>query len=103
MMVFVMVGAGIFAAIWQIMQPPTNLERAEVVFSNGTAPVYGFWIADTSTTVYVAPQVGGRDGPCQVTGQVVAFPREDVATIRFDSVVSVWSIHSESTPDPCED
>ena len=79
------VGIGVLFLIWGALRPPTYLERAEVTFSNGAQPLHGFWIADNSTTVYIAPRMGGADGPCQVTGEILAFPREDVLSIRFES------------------
>lgn len=99
---FSMVAVGIFVLTWGIWRPPTQLERAEVTFSNGRTPVSGFWIAETSTTVYVAPQLGGRDGPCQVTGEVLAFPRDDVASIRFAPTVEVWSRDRKPPPGSCD-
>lgn len=99
---FLVVGIGVAFLIWGALRPPTYLERAEVTFSNGTPPLHGFWIAESSTTVYVAPRMGGSDGPCQVTGEILAFPREDVVSVRFQSVVAVWPRDETPTPDPCQ-
>lgn len=96
-----MFAVGIFLLVWGIVRPPTHLERAELTFSNGRAPVWGFWIAETASTVYIATQEGGRYGPCQVNGEVLAFPRDDVAMIRFESPVAVWSQDRTPTPGPC--
>ncbi len=95
------VGIGVLFLIWGALRPPTYLERAEVTFSNGSQPLHGFWIADSSTTVYIAPRMGGADGPCQVTGEILAFPREDVLSIRFESAVPVWPRDRTPIPDAC--
>jgi hypothetical protein len=95
------VGIGVGFLIWGALRPPTYLEQAEVTFSNGAPPLHGFWIAESSTTVYVAPRMGGPDGPCQVTGAILAFPREDVVSVRFQSAVAVWPQDKTPTPDPC--
>lgn len=97
-----MVALGVLLVLWGIVRPPTKLERAELMFSNGTARVTGFWIAETDNTVYIAPQVGGREGPCQVNGEVLAFPRDDVARIGFDAAVEVWSKTKSPEPGACD-
>ena len=95
------VGIGVLFLIWGALRPPTYLERAEVTFSNGAQPLHGFWIADNSTTIYIAPRMGGADGPCQVTGEILAFHREDVLSIRFERAVPVWPSDRTPTPDEC--
>jgi len=99
--VVTMVGLGVFLLVWGIFRPPTYLERAEVNFANGDPPLHGFWIAGTADTVYVAPRVDGPDGPCQATGEILAFPRDDVARVRFESAVEVWSRDRMPVPAPC--
>ena len=96
-----MVGLGIAQLVWGVFRPPTYLERAEVTFSDNRPSLHGFWIAGTPDTVYVAPRLGGPDGPCQVTGEILAFRRDDVLSIRFESAVEVWSQHRRPTPGVC--
>ena len=97
----VTVGIGVVLLAWGALRPPTHLERAELTLANGAPPLHGFWIAENSTTVYVAPRKDGADGPCQVTGEILAFPREDVASIRFESAVAVWPKDQTPAPDAC--
>jgi hypothetical protein len=100
----VLVGATISAV--QIVEPPTHLERATLYLRGDRHPQRFFWIASSSDTVYVAPQVGGRSGtgPCQVAGYIVGFPRSEIARIELEKSVEVFPPDPEKQkppPDPC--
>lgn len=96
---FAMVGIGTIVAAREVIVPPTHLERAELIFQNGHR-LYGFWINTTSDTIYLAPQLGGRNGPCQVSGYIVGFRSSRIQRIRLEQSVKVFPL--DSTHDmPC--
>jgi hypothetical protein len=71
----------------EIIRPPTHLEGVVLTLKNHP-PVHAFWIASTSDTIYVAPQV--PSGLCQVTGQVVGYPTSAVTLIVLSRSVRVF-------------
>src|SRR5262245_64952646 len=96
---------GVVAAI-QIVRAPTHLERATVYFvirdEKITRPrMHGFWIADTSNLLYIAPQFNGHDGPCQVKGNIVGIPHDRILRVELQARVPVYPRDKEPAPDPC--
>jgi len=98
---FSIVAFGMVVATTHIVRAPTHLERAEVIFSDGHPPLFGFWIAATSDTVYIAPQLGGRRGPCEVEGYILGFPRDHIARIRLEARVNVYPRDTTKHPGRC--
>jgi hypothetical protein len=91
---FAMVGIGTIVAAREVIEPPTHLERAELIFKDGRR-LYGFWITSTSDTIYLAPQLGGRSGPCQVSGYIVGFRSSRIQRIRLEQSVKVFPLDSK--------
>jgi hypothetical protein len=93
---------GVIAAAVDIIKPPTHLVRAELVL-DGKKPesVFGFWIVSTSDTVYIAPQLDGSDGPCEVDGYIHGYPHSRIEVIVLGSNVNVWPGDKKDERDPC--
>jgi len=70
-----------------IKRPPTHLEPA-AVFLNGMAePVPGYFIAESSSFVYLAAP---RLPHCRVGRLIRAFRRQDIAELRLAPRIDVW-------------
>jgi hypothetical protein len=97
---FAMIVVGTIVAALQFLQPPTHLERATIFFDD-RRPLVGFWIADTSDLLYIAPQLGDRSGPCEVKGYILGLPHDHIKRVRIEARVPVYPRDISKQPDPC--
>jgi hypothetical protein len=100
-----LIGYGLLLAIgcaaaavqyFHLARPPTHLEPAVLIVDHHAKPVVGYFIADTSDFVYVAPRVS----PCQVGHVVTAYRRADIAEIQLSRRINVWP--GSKGPSPAE-
>jgi hypothetical protein len=71
-----------------IKRVPTHVEPAAVFLDGAKDPVPGYFIAESSSFVYLATPWEGH--PCQVTHLIRAFRRQDIAEIRLAPRINVW-------------
>jgi hypothetical protein len=76
-----------------IRAPPTHLEPAAVFLDGMVEPVPGYFIAESSSFVYLAAPPLAR---CRVGHLVRAFRRQDIAELRLAPRIDVWP--SDRTP-----
>jgi hypothetical protein len=96
---FVVVAVVTIITTIEIIKPPTHLERVVLaVQDHPNSPIHGFWIAATSDTVYVAPQLPGH---CQVSGGIVGFPESSVKRIFLGQSVKVYPRDFKDVVKPC--
>lgn len=71
-----------------IKRVPTHVEPAAVFLDGVKDPVQGYFLAESSSFVYVATPLTGH--PCQVSPLIRAFRRQDIAEIRLAHRIDVW-------------
>jgi len=95
---FTVVAVGTIIAAIEIIKPPTHLERVVLAVQDHQSPIHGFWIAETSNTVYVAPQLPGH---CQVSGGIIGFPQSSVKLTFLGQSVKVYPRDFKGVVKPC--